>query len=64
VPQIKEIGVDLAVAIALDATLVRLLLVPAAMELMGDWSWWLPDALDRVLPHADFESDAREPAAV
>jgi RND superfamily putative drug exporter len=58
VPQIKEIGVGLAVAIALDATLVRLLLVPAAMELMGDWNWWLPDALDRVLPHADFESDA------
>ena len=42
VPQIKEIGVGLAVAIALDATLVRLLLVPAAMELMGDWNWWLP----------------------
>ena len=67
VPQIKEIGVGLAVAIALDATLVRLLLVPAAMELMGDWNWWLPRALDRVLPRADFESDAAEeraPAAV
>ena len=55
VPQIKEIGVGLAVAIALDATLVRLVLVPAAMELMGDWNWWLPKSLDRVLPHADFE---------
>ena len=58
VPQIKEIGVGLAVAIALDATLVRLLLVPAAMELMGDWNWWLPKRLDRILPRADFESDA------
>jgi uncharacterized membrane protein YdfJ with MMPL/SSD domain len=62
VPQIKEIGVGLAVAIALDATLVRLVLVPATMELMGDWNWWLPRSLDRVLPHADFE--AAEPAEV
>jgi|GraSoiStandDraft_4_1057263.scaffolds.fasta_scaffold26494_1 uncharacterized membrane protein YdfJ with MMPL/SSD domain len=57
IPQIKEIGVGLAVAIALDATLVRLVLVPATMELMGKWNWWLPKSLDRVLPHADFESD-------
>ena len=71
VPQIKEIGVGLAVAIALDATLVRLVLVPATMELMGEWNWWLPDCLDRILPHADFETDTaeeleedREPAAV
>jgi RND superfamily putative drug exporter len=64
VPQIKEIGVGLAVAIALDATLVRLVLVPAAMELMGDWNWWLPKSLDRILPHADFETDEREPATV
>jgi uncharacterized membrane protein YdfJ with MMPL/SSD domain len=64
VPQIKEIGVGLAVAIALDATLVRLVLVPAAMELMGDWNWWLPKRLDRILPHADFETDEREPATV
>ena len=64
VPQIKEIGVGLAVAIALDATLVRLVLVPAAMELMGDWNWWLPKSLDRILPHADFETDEGEPATV
>ena len=63
VPQIKEIGVGLAVAIALDATLVRLLLVPAAMELMGDWNWWLPKWLERILPRADFESDAQEERA-
>ena len=64
VPQIKEIGVGLAAAIALDATLVRLLLVPAAMELMGDWNWWLPQRLDRILPRADFESDDRARATV
>src|SRR5690349_10644619 len=57
VPQIKEIGVGLSVAIFLDATLVRLVLVPATMELMGKWNWWLPKGLDRILPHADFESD-------
>ena len=59
VPSIKEIGLGLSVAIALDATLVRLVLVPAAMELMGDWNWWLPRWLDRLLPHADFESSGR-----
>jgi uncharacterized membrane protein YdfJ with MMPL/SSD domain len=56
-PQIKEIGLGLSVAIALDATIVRLILVPATMELMGKWNWWLPGWLDRILPHADFESD-------
>src|SRR5215208_2268013 len=59
VPSIKEIGLGLSVAIALDATLVRLVLVPAAMELMGKWNWWLPGWLDRILPHADFESSGR-----
>jgi uncharacterized membrane protein YdfJ with MMPL/SSD domain len=63
-PSIKEIGVGLSVAIALDATLVRLILVPATMEIMGRWNWWLPKRLDRVLPHAGFEgrSGRREPA--
>ncbi len=61
VPSVKEIGVGLAVAIALDATLVRLVLVPAVMELMGRWNWWLPAPLARVLPRADFEGSAAEP---
>jgi RND superfamily putative drug exporter len=61
VPSVKEIGVGLAVAIALDATLVRLVLVPAVMELMGKWNWWLPAPLARVLPRAEFEGRA-EPA--
>jgi RND superfamily putative drug exporter len=59
VPSVKEIGVGLAVAIALDATLVRLVLVPAVMELMGRWNWWLPAPLARVLPRADFEGRAQ-----
>jgi RND superfamily putative drug exporter len=55
VPSIKEIGLGCAVAIALDATLVRLILVPAAMELLGEWNWWLPSPLARVLPKGSFE---------
>jgi uncharacterized membrane protein YdfJ with MMPL/SSD domain len=55
VPSIKELGLGTAVAIALDATLVRLILVPAAMQLMGRWNWWLPGWLDRLLPELDFE---------
>ena len=62
VPSIKEIGVGLAVAIALDATLVRLVLVPATMAIMGRWNWWLPRGLERVLPRAEFEGRA-EPAS-
>jgi uncharacterized membrane protein YdfJ with MMPL/SSD domain len=62
-PSIKEIGVGMSVAIALDATLVRLILVPATMEIMGRWNWWLPKRVDRVLPHAGFEGrSGREPA--
>ena len=61
VPSIKEIGLGNAVAIALDATLVRLILVPATMQLMGRWNWWLPAWLDRRLPHLGFE-EYEEPA--
>ncbi|MEV5510660.1 MMPL family transporter [Streptomyces orinoci] len=39
---IQQLGLGLAVAIALDATVIRLVVVPAAMQLMGDWNWWLP----------------------
>jgi RND superfamily putative drug exporter len=46
----KEIGFGLAAAVLIDATIVRIVLVPAAMQLMGNWNWWLPSALDRWLP--------------
>ncbi len=52
---IKLFGVGLATAVALDATVVRLLLVPATMELLGDKNWWLPGWLDRILPRIDVE---------
>jgi uncharacterized membrane protein YdfJ with MMPL/SSD domain len=61
-PQVKEIGIGLAVAVFLDATLVRLVLVPATMELLGDWNWWLPKSLDRVMPDMDFEASGSAPA--
>jgi RND superfamily putative drug exporter len=47
---LKIFGLGLAVAVLLDATLVRLVLVPATMELLGDRNWWLPGWLDRLLP--------------
>src|SRR5918992_1237470 len=62
VASIKEIGLGLSVAIALDATLVRLVLVPAMMELMGRWNWWLPRPLRRVLPGTAFESSGHAAA--
>jgi uncharacterized membrane protein YdfJ with MMPL/SSD domain len=61
VPSIKELGLGCAIAIALDATLVRLILVPAAMKLMGSWNWWMPGWLDRALPDFSFESGSSEP---
>jgi putative drug exporter of the RND superfamily len=48
-------GMGLAVAVLVDATVVRLLLVPATMELLGDRNWWIPAWLDRILPHIDVE---------
>ena len=56
---IKLFGVGLAVAVLLDATLVRLLLVPATMELLGERNWWLPGWLDRILPKIDVEGHSQ-----
>jgi RND superfamily putative drug exporter len=57
----KLMGTGLATAILLDATIVRMLLVPATMELLGDRNWWLPRWLDRILPNVDVEGHP-EPA--
>ena len=54
-PNGKLFGVGLAVAVLIDATLVRMVLVPATMSLLGRANWWLPGWLDRVLPHLDLE---------
>jgi RND superfamily putative drug exporter len=55
---LKLMGTGLATAILLDATIVRMLLVPATMELLGDKNWWLPRWLDRLLPNIDVEGHA------
>ncbi len=52
---LKLFGIGLATAIFLDATLVRLVLVPAVMQLLGDRNWWIPDWLERILPSLDVE---------
>jgi RND superfamily putative drug exporter len=53
--EIKMFAVGLTVAVLVDATVVRMVLVPATMALMGDANWWLPGWLDRLLPHVDVE---------
>lgn len=60
---IKLFGLGLAVAVLLDATIVRMILVPATMELLGDRNWWIPRWLDRVLPSIDVEGHAAVPAS-
>ena len=52
---IKLFGLGLGMAVFLDASLVRLLLVPATMELLGDRNWWLPGWLDRIIPDLNIE---------
>ena len=52
---VKQLGVGMAAAILLDATVVRMVLVPATMSLLGDLNWWVPRWLDRVLPHVRAE---------
>jgi RND superfamily putative drug exporter len=56
-PTVKEFGVGLAVAIAIDATIVRCLLVPAVMVLLGGRAWWLPRWLGRVVPRISIEGE-------
>ena len=55
---LKLAGIGLATAVFVDATVVRMVLVPATMELLGDRNWWLPRWLDRLLPRIDVEGEA------
>ncbi len=61
-PTIKMLGLGLATAIFVDATVVRIVLVPATMKLMGDRNWWMPAWLDRILPTVDIEGETGLPA--
>lgn len=60
-PITKMFGLGLAVAIFVDVTIVRVVLVPATMKLMGDANWWLPGWLDRLLPRIDIEGETGLP---
>ncbi len=61
-PVTKMFGLGLATAIFVDASIVRVVLVPATMKLMGDANWWIPGWLDRLLPTIDIEGEAALPA--
>jgi uncharacterized membrane protein YdfJ with MMPL/SSD domain len=54
-PLVAQLGVACAVAIAVDATVVRMVLVPALMAVFDRWNWWLPGWLARILPSVDFD---------
>ncbi len=58
---LKLFGIGLAAAIFLDATLVRMVLVPAVMQLLGHRNWWIPSWLERALPRIEVEPSAKEP---
>jgi RND superfamily putative drug exporter len=63
---IKSIGVGMAIAVAVDATIIRVLLVPATMRLMGKWNWWAPGILGRLVDRLGFshvEDEEEAPAA-
>ena len=55
-PVVKMMGIGLATAVAVDATVIRMVLVPSTMALVGDPNWWLPRWLDRLLPRLDLEA--------
>jgi RND superfamily putative drug exporter len=55
IPIVKQMGFGLAVAILIDATIVRLILVPSTMEILGERNWWFPAWLDRITPHVNIE---------
>ncbi len=58
---IKSIGVGMAIAVAVDATIIRVLLVPATMRLLGDWNWWAPGPLGRLAERLGFSHVEDEP---
>ena len=60
---IKAVGIGIGVAVILDATVVRALLVPATMRLMGHWNWWLPGPIARLMPRGATPPAAREVSA-
>ncbi|MFQ5977270.1 MAG: MMPL family transporter [Candidatus Heimdallarchaeota archaeon] len=52
----QMVGLALAVAVIVDATLIRTIILPSAMKLLGEWNWWLPEWLDRIIPKIDVDN--------
>ena len=61
--RVIEFGIGLSVAILLDATFVRMILVPSVTQLQGDAKWWLPNWLDRLVPKFSFQGSTVSEAA-
>ena len=61
-PTVKMLAVGMAFAVLIDATVVRMILVPAVMTLLGEHAWWIPRWLDKITPNIDLEGTS--PAAV
>ena len=59
--QLKEFGFGLVASIAVDATLIRMVLVPSIMELMGEWNWWVPSFLQGFASKSSFSEELEEP---
>ena len=60
--EFKQMGVGLAAAVLIDATLIRGVLLPAAMKLLGDWNWWLPSRLEWLPRRCPTATSIRRPA--
>jgi putative drug exporter of the RND superfamily len=58
-PTVKMFGIGLASAVFIDATIVRMIFVPAVMEILGKWNWWFPHWMGRVLPHIELEGSSK-----
>ena len=61
---VSQLGIGLTVAVLLDATVIRIVLLPALMLLLGDRVWHVPKWLDRILPELDVEGEDHSPTAV
>jgi RND superfamily putative drug exporter len=62
-PTVKMLAIGMAFAVLIDASLVRMCLVPSIMSLLGEHAWWMPRWLEPVLPHLDLEGTAAVPTA-